>query len=433
MVQITKPGTVLTRYKILAIIYLISVLSYSIANSIGGNVQKFYRIPFLNIRWIDTAILFVLFSFFYSLTYRSKRVGNTSVIVPLGIIYLLFESFQLLKSWGLHDAQSQISFFLCTLSMIIVIDLSTYIIPVEKIVSFLKTYSICGAVVVIVSNLYLLYSFNSGNVVFEDLDIRVALEVVGSKETVYPFVLTPFVYAFGLYFIQRQVRLWQKILFICAILSIYGALAITFHRGTLVTILLITIYFILSSGKTKQIIIKLFWMMLLIVVSYLLLGDALAKKGYDPVVKIMETARFMIDFDNPSWDKGRSISQKYALDAWKKNLWTGAGYDELLHYGLPEDVATAHNGVITSLFHRGILGTILLLLILLILFKSAINLWLILCKENNYQNDIMKLLILVSFFWIITFMTQEALREKYSLSIQFIYLGLITNYYKQLN
>ncbi len=432
MVEIIKPGSVLIRYKIVVLIYLISVLSYSIANSLGDNVQKFYRIPFLNIRWIDTAIIFIVFSFFYSLTYRSKKVGNTSIVVPLGIIYLLFETFQLLKSWGLHDAPSQISYFLCTLSMIIVIDLSTYAIPVNKIVSFLKTYAICGAFVIIVSNLYLLYSFNSGNVVFEDLDIRVALEVVGSKETVYPFVLTPFVYAFGLYFIQRQARLWQKTVFICAILSIYGALAITFHRGTLVTILLITIYFIVS-GRTKQIVFKLFWMVLLMTVSYLLLGDTLSKKGYDPVVKITETARFMIDFDNPSWDKGRSVSQKYALDAWKKNLWTGAGYDELLHYGLPEDVATAHNGVITSLFHRGILGTILLLSILIISFKSSINLWLMLCKESSYQNDIMKLLILVSFFWIITFMTQEALREKYSLSIQFIYLGLIINYYKQLN
>lgn len=95
--------------------------------------------------------------------------------------------------------------------------------------------------------------------------------------------------------------------------------------------------------------------------------------------------------------------------------------------------ATAHNGVITSLFHRGILGTIILMSILILLFKYAISLWFIIRLKVTYQTDMMKLLILVSFLWIITFMFQEVIWEKYSLSIEYIYLGLITNFYKQQN
>jgi len=157
----------------------------------------------------------------------------------------------------------------------------------------------------------------------------------------------------------------------------------------------------------------------------------LREKGYDPVEKITQTVEFAADVDNPGWDKGRSVSRSFALSAWERNLWTGVGYDVLFHWGLPEEVATAHNFVITSLFHRGIIGTAMYLLILLLLFKNAIWLWLLLGKDNSYQNDMFKLLVIASFFWLIPFWNQEVIWEKYSLSIQFLYLGLITNIYMQ--
>ena len=345
----------------------------------------------------------------------------------------MFEAFQLYRSWGLNDQTSQLSHFICTLSLFIIIDLATYELPIEKIISFLKKFAIWGACTLIISNIYLLYSFVTGHVVYEDLDIRVALEVTGSKETVYPFVLTSFVYAFGLYFVQKTDKYWEKLLFLFAILSIYGSLAITFHRGTLITVLAITIYFLIFSANAVQAIFKMVAIASFISLGYLIFGDILAKRGYDPIQKILETAKFTTDVHNPEWDKGRSLSQEYAIDAWQKNIWFGAGYDELLHYGLPEGVATAHNGIITSLFHRGIIGTTVLMLILILLFKYAINLWFILNKEESYQNDMMKLLAFVSLFWIITFMTQEALWEKYSFCIELLYLGLICNYYKQLS
>lgn len=407
------------------------MLSSPVANAIGVDVQNFYRIPFLSIRWIDIAILIVIGSFFYSLTIVKERLDNSGTIVSLCIIYLVFEAFQLYRSWALADVPSQVSHFLSTISLFIIIDLSTYAIPTDKIIAFLKSYAILGAFVITITNLYLLYSFISGNVIFKDLDIRVALEVEGSKETVYTTVLTPFVYAFGLYFIQKKSKTWHKLLFISAIISIYVSLVITFYRGTFVMVAIITLYFLLSSGKSQDVVAKLFGTVLLMSLGYLIFGPLLAEKGYDPITKLIEIAEFTVDINNPQWDKGRSISHEYAIEAWKQNLWIGAGYDELAHYGFPENLASAHNGILTSLFHRGILGTLLLLSVLILLFKYAMNLWPILSRENNRESEMMKLLIIVSFVWIITFMTQEALWEKYSLCIQYLYLGLITNFYKQ--
>lgn len=421
----------ISKYSYLVAIYLISVMSSSIANVNNFDVQNLYRFPLLNIRWIDIAILAITFSLFYDLITKQRKLRNINHIVLLCFIYLIFELFQFYRSWALIDTTAQISHLICTFSLFIVIDLSLNKIPIERIISFLRKFAIWGAFVLIISNFYLLYSFFTGNVVIEDLDIRVVLEVEGSKETVYSFILTSSVYAFSLYFIQHKCPLWEKILFIFAILSIILALVITIFRGTLVMVLIISLYFIFSSPNAKQMIFKIVGIFLFISLGYSVFGDALAKKGYDPMKKIIEIAEFSVDVENPSWDKGRAVAQEIAINAWKKNIWIGAGYDELVNYGLSEDEFNPHNGVITSLFHRGIIGTFMLMLIFILLFKHAINLWLILKKDKTYQSDLVKLLILVTFLWIITFTTQEAIWEKYSLSIEFLYLGLITNIYKQ--
>jgi O-antigen ligase len=267
---------------------------------------------------------------------------------------------------------------------------------------------------------------------FEDSDIRVGLDVIGSKESVYTYVLIPFVYAFGLYFIQMRIPLWEKMLYMVSILSIYLSLVYSFNRSNLLTIFIITFYFVITSKKVSRAVGRVVAIGILIGVCLFIFGGILSKRGYDPVKKIIETAEFATDITNPDWDKGRHISQEVALVAWQRNLWTGAGYDELYNYGMPDGVASAHNGIITSLFHRGIIGTSIFLLILFLLFRNSIKLWRIVKKEDTYQNDMIKLLIVVAFFWIIPYMTEEATWEKYSLSIEYMYLGFISNIYRQI-
>lgn len=421
-------------YQFLFLVYMFALLSYAVANYIGADVQSFYRVPLLSVKWIDIAIVATIAGFFYKATRETDRIRNSGLLVFLIVVFILFETVQLYRTWGLNDAQSQISHYLCILSFFIVIDLTTFALPIPRIVSFLKGFAIFGAFVILFTNLYLLYSFIKGNVVLEDLDIRVALEVKGSKESVYPAVLTPYVYAYGLFFLQqRNVRPVIKMLFIAAMISVFVSIVITFHRGTFITVLVITLYFLFTSGKGLNMLKKAFAVVAVLSVVYLLFGDVLAKKGYDPVEKIAEVAKFTTNTEDEHWDKGRSLSQAYAIAAWQQRPWLGYGYDELFNHGLPENVATAHNGVLTSLFHRGIAGTILLMWILVLLYKNAIRLWRRINKERrSYQNDMLKLLVLTSFFWIIPFMTQEALWEKFSFCVQMLYFGLIINYYRQL-
>jgi hypothetical protein len=421
----------MNKYKILFIVYLVSVVSSSVAKITGMDVQNFHRVPFIGIRWIDVAILIVMGGFLQSLTVSKPLVKNGALVAGLGFLYLSFEFFQLVYSWGVIDAQTQISLFFATLCVFILIDCAVFKLDKEEMMALIKEGAVWGSVVLIISNFYLFYSFLTGNVIYQDLDVRIAIDVAGTKETVTTAVLTPFVYGFSLYFSQTEVKPWQKIVFVTAIISVFLSLVTSFHRGTLFEIGVITIYVIVSSKQAQQAFGKLIGLAFLLGVFYLLFGGILRSKGYDPLEKIIETTKFAADINNPDWDKGRSGPQGYAIKAWQQYPWTGVGYDALYNYGLPDDYSTAHNGVITSLFHRGIIGTTILLTILLVLYSYVVKLWFYIRKEKGEMNEIMGMLCVVAFLWIMPFLTQEVTWEKYGLSIQYVYFGLIMNYYKQ--
>lgn len=420
------------KYKFLALIFLLLIIGTSFASMLGVNLQLINRVPFIKIRWIHVAILTIIFIYFININFKRILLPNNRFIISLCFVFFMFTIFQLLRSWQVIDTNSQISYFICNLSIFIIIDLSTFKIDPQDIILFIKKFAILGSFALIFSNLFMFYSFLSGKVIFTDSDIRIGLDVAGQKESVYNEVLIALVYVFGLYFIQNKSKIWEKVVFLTAILSIYISLVYSFGRGLLFMISFITIIYILVfSRKIVDTLIKIFILFLLIWMFYFLFGNSLRQKGYDPIEKITEIAKFTVDVDNPDWDKGRSISRAYAINAWKENIWTGNGYDSLINHGLPYNSATAHNFIITSLFHHGIIGTFIYLFILLLLFRNAIKLWSLLNKEDNYTNDIMKLLVISSFFWIIPAWTQEAFWEVNSLTIQFMYLGLISNYYKQ--
>ncbi len=423
----------MTRYKFLVFIYLIAVLASTIANSTSINVQNLYRVPLLNIRWIDVAILLVIASYLYSIARPNYLINNNSFLISFCFIFLIFETYQLIRTWQVTDTDWQIAGFLCTLSVFIIIDLSTYQIEPDRILRFVKNISIWGSLILVLSNAYLLYQFSRGNVNLDSSNIRVSIDVIGNRETVYTEVLTPLVYAFGIYFSTNKTKFWVKIIYISAIISILLTQVILFHRGMLFMIGSITVYFLIGAKNILQTISKIALFAFFIAASYLVFGKILHDKGYDPVAKLIETVQFAVDIDNPDWDKGRHIPIGYALNVWKENIWFGVGYDDLHNYGLPKEIpAVAHNFVVTSLFHRGIIGTTIYLLIIFLLFGNSIRLWKILNFEKNIENGMMKLLIIVSFLWLIPFWTQAAHWEKYSLSVEFMYLGFITNYYKQI-
>ncbi|GEO11238.1 O-antigen ligase family protein [Segetibacter aerophilus] len=418
----------LGKYYFLVIVYFVGVMAGTLAHFFGADIQTILRLPFLNFRWIDFFIIVVVTAYIFKAFTKPANIDKTKGLLILCFILLLFEILQLIRSWGRTEDSFQIAGFICFLTIFIIIDLLTFDISKAEIIKFIERLAVLGAITVIVKNAYLLYSFINGNIIYVDSEIRVGLEVIGEKESVYTSILTSFVYAFSLFYIENSSKRYQKILFVTAILSIYLSLVYSFRRGDLFSTLLITIIYSLVFSKTiiKK-IQQAFIVFSLLVTLYFIFGRALAQRGYDPIQKVVEIAQFSVDVDNPDWDKGRSIPRQYALTAWERSPFFGYGYDDLHNFGLPEDINGAHNFVITSLFIRGIVGTTVYLLILFMLYRNSILFWRQLRNFDSYENNIIRLLIVVSFFWLIPFWTQEAIWEKYSLSMQMMYLGLINN------
>lgn len=420
------------KYKALVILYLISVLSSSLASWMNIDVQLLYRVPFVDIRWIDVMILLLIIVYLKNLLNPSVLLKDNNLIIIICYIFIIFQIFQLVRSWEIIDRSFQISWFFSTLCFIIIIDLSTFKYDLKEIKKLLRSFSILGTIVLGLINYYLLFSFTSGHFVLQDSDRRIAIDVIGGKETVSAISLLPFVYISNLYFLNKSSSFWRKMIYIASLLGIYITLIIKFGRGDLATIALLTmIYFFVFKKGDLKVLKSITGFIIILLIGYMTFGTMLREKGYDPVDKLANLISFSSDINTPDWDKGRHIPREFAESIWEKNLLVGVGYVSLYHYGLDEDVSTAHNFIITSLFHNGILGTTIYLIILFIFFKNSVKLWNILKRENEPDNDIFKLLIITAFFWLIPFWNQEVLWEKYSLSMQFLILGLCTNIFFQ--
>jgi hypothetical protein len=420
------------KYKFLIIVFLAAVLAMPFASLFNFNVQLLYRLPFINVRWVDIAIIAILFSYFLNLQFNKNLIQQNMLIKLLCFIFLFFETFQLIRSWGTYDLEAQISRYLCILTIFIVLDVATYKLNKNEIIDLLKYFAIMGSFTLLIKNIIFFYSFLSGHVIITDANIRVGLSAEGINEVVSTDGLEAFVYIFALYFTQNKSTPRDNVLFISAIISIFFSTVLRFSRGGLFTLVFLTLIYILVFSKdVKRAFISLFSILFLIVAFILVFSNILREKGYDPIAKVVQIATYAVDKDNPDWDKGRSLSRRIALDAWEKNPLIGVGYDDLSNHGLPMGWATAHSFVITSLFHRGIIGTSIYLLILLLLYRDGVRFWRSRKKETGYENDIIKLLIVVTFIWLIGFATQEVIWEKYSLSMQFFFLSLVSNYYRQ--
>ena len=124
--------------------------------------------------------------------------------------------------------------------------------------------------------------------------------------------------------------------------------------------------------------------------------------------------------------------QAVALSVWKEHFWLGVGYDELPSYASVP--TSAHNGLITSLFHGGVIGTTLLMSILGVCYYRSLMLWWTSKSLATGKRLLNQSLVFAAWLWIVPFLTQEILLEKHAQSIQYLLLGSIValdRYYRR--
>jgi len=422
--------------KFLILVYLYSLLTGAFSAISGLDKQILLRMPLINIRWIDIVILIYVFmaiKYLPALISNSSGHKKLSKLQTLILTYLLFELVQFARTFGVIDFQSQVSWLLSTLGFsILLITFREY--DVSDFHRLLINFAVTSSLVVYILILLELYGLKLG-VAFQSEEGRLTLMQNAQKESVSASVLYPFIFTFSLISSFIKIVSYKKTLIYLSILPILIIVIVSFHRGTLAMVIITTIFFVPTikskSNKSFKYVGKLLKLTSILLVLFILFSDSLSSIGFNPIDKLEKVALFSVDVDNSNWDKGRFYVQAVLLGVWEKNILFGVGYDSHERY-LPTGSA-AHNFFVSSLFHRGLIGTFLLSWIFLLCYIKAFKLWRLSAKLNDNERLINRALVFTAFLWIIPLMTQEVMWEKYSTSIQFFYFSVIISLYEYYN
>lgn len=412
-------------------IYALSYSTYFLSALFKFNMNEILRIPLLNIRYIDFSLLIIFFIFVKDLLNKqfSRGKKKLSFFQILILFYLIFELWNLYRSFGEfgNDFFSSFALFLSSLSIVSMFMLSESSIEANDL-KFLINFIVFAGIVLSIDGIskFLGLSFGFS---YAAEGGRVMFETTGFKNNILNSALFNLVLPFSIMYKNFDLNKKKRIILIISLLILAIAVVLAFARGDLY-VWIFTIIFAVLQGETKSKFKNILVILFVGILLFTILSDYLNVLGYNPFTKLNETFEYSIDVNNPAWDKGRAVAQARALQKWKEDIFFGKGY---VSYYYTNNISP-HNFFITSLLIRGLIGTILLTIILIIAYSKSILLWRRIKYIGNKDKSFIKTLIFSSWLWLIPLMTQESFTERYSVSAQFIYLGIIcglNNFYSQ--
>jgi len=419
-------------YYFLISAYFFAVIATSVGSLLNINIQDFYRIPIIKIKIIDIAIIFILISFTSKIIRTKIQINKINKILGLFIIlFVFFTLINLLLTFGKIEFDAQIGFLLALLCVVIFYDFQQNL-DIKKLSRFVTFIVIASAFSLLIYNFNLLAGLYTGTgIAIEKTGggERLLFINIGMKETIGTLPLISIVLFGTLNFSDLKIKYknFYFIIMIISTLSLFISLIFSFHRGMLFTILLTFLYdLFFYKGKFKsQIFVKIAIVSFLFLIVIYIFENILYLKGFKPIQNLIDTFYYAIDIENPEWDKGRSISRALALQVWSNNLLIGIGLVYLDKYTGMYQLATAHNFFITSLLHNGIIGTFLYVSIFLVVYYCLYKLFKVRNQLKIYNLSFIANLIIISgITWLIPFLVQEVIFERYSLSFQYVILSI---------
>jgi O-antigen ligase len=255
------------------------------------------------------------------------------------------------------------------------------------------------------------------------------------KETMSLATMLPMVLLHSFFSVKLREPLWKTLIYLVMLVYLFVSLVGAWHRGLLATWFIVIVFVVFQgsrlsfSGLGPRALKGALALCVVIILGYTVF------EGYfsNATRTIEKLARFTVSIDQSGWDKGRLYVQAIAITKWKERPLFGYGYEDLQRY-LPLRASAAHNFFVTSLFHRGLVGTLLIVSIFVICYARSIKLWKLSKHLEPREALLNKILVLAAWLWIIPLMTQEVMWERYSTSIQYVYFGFIVglvNYYER--
>lgn len=417
--------------KILVFVYLASLLSIPVAVWMGIDIQILLRIPGMNIRWMDVVIATTMLvsgaAFLKSLSdYPYSERRGSGLLSGLIVLFIGFEFVQLVRTYGAIDLNAQISLFLAFGTVAVLLWFALHDVD-ETIHQLILVLSLGGACVLTIRVGTEIAGFGLGFLQRTTWD-RASLIVLGSQETISDIVIVTIVLLHATVSRRLSLGRWKIAVYAVAMGALFIDLVLLVHRGVLIVWASVLFVFApLTAGWSPLHQLRtLFSVGLVLVLTLFLFGDTLTSLGYSPIDTLKRTVGYATDVDNPNWDKGRAAVLSVAISVWLDNIWFGVGYDEVQRYAGSAHVSP-HNALITSLFHRGLVGTVLFLSIIAICYWKSVSLWKLSGLLPDRQRILNRCLVFAAWLYLVPFLTQEIVLDKYSQSIQYLVFGTIVS------
>lgn len=412
--------------------FIYTLLMVRISASIGFDLQSLIRVPVFGIKFIDVAIGAIAISVLISLT-RSRHGQQKSDPLKLLIVAFIFsELVQLMRTFSQRDVASQLAWFSASLAILIILYLSEgRITPDRHRVLLGMTF----AYAILLLFFALLFPLDSVEIRVTQTGggVRQSFLVPGMKESLSLVTIVPIVLLHSFFSMKLRQPLWKVLVYLSMLVYLFISLVAAWHRGLFATWFIVIVFVVFQgsrisfSGVTRRVLKTA------LVFGVIILIGFSVSEGYftNSASTIQKLARYTVSVDQQGWDKGRFYVQAMAIQKWEQKPWFGYGYEDLQRY-MPVRASAAHNYFVTSLFQRGIVGTLLISSIFFICYARSIKLWRLSRHLEPREALLNKILVLAAWLWIIPLMTQEVMWERYSTSLQYVYFGFIVglvNYY----
>lgn len=418
----------MTIYFYLIAFNILASIALQIAASMGINIQTLLRIPLLNIRYVDLLVLLItIVSVAGMITRKNYYDGTLTILQKIILVFISTEIIQFIVSFGMIDFDSQISFLLASFGLFYIFHISNSKNVDPDVIKKLFFVIIIGYSIKYCLSILFPVSVESGGLRMSGDKTRIEVFALGLKESIPNNVMYPTVALVALFAHKLKIHYGLRIfLYYIITVSLLG-FVVSFHRGQFATWIIMLSYWSYERYGLKKMmkigaVVVLFFTIL--IVSY---GNQ--NRGEGLFFRFAKLVEFSVSINDPDFSKGRFYVIPATLRLWEDKFLFGYGYVELQKY-LPVRAASAHNLIVTSLFHRGIIGTVLLLSIYVMCYYYAVKLWKLTKTVMTEQRYYLRILVVVSFLWLIPAMTQEVYWVKYDTPVMYAYFGIIISSYK---
>lgn len=318
---------------------------------------------------VEFILLVILLTLILLKSKKVKFKHNDLMIIGIVILTNVTLAFNVFYAKNIFELLIYMGYYLVGIMIFLIIKFKC--LNLNNLCSFLKTYIIVTSIICLFTNIsFLIYTTTGYSTILIHVGQTVrAVGLFGNPNYYSILLLMVLGFLYGMSNIKLNLNLDKRV-YLLLIFNLFLGVFLTFSRGALVAMIIITIiYFFLNLRKYFK--FRYISLVSLAFFSLFFLMETII----DTTVFKSIVEQFIIRIENAIYGDGagRYDIWEVALELFAQNLWItifGIGGNQFTYYSNHHP----HNGYIGTLVESGLVGAILLLILSVFIFTKIFNL-----------------------------------------------------------